>query len=62
MKTFTAPQHIRSILPPIHPTKSIACTAWAVFFFFALDVSSRLCYYIAKIYLNFLSYILMHAP
>jgi len=24
MKIFTAPQHIRSILPPIHPTKSIA--------------------------------------
>ena len=22
MKIFTAPQHIRSILPPIHPTKS----------------------------------------
>ena len=31
---FTAPQHTRFILPPIHPTKSIACTAWAVFFFF----------------------------
>ena len=24
MKIFTAPQHTRSILPPIHPTKSIA--------------------------------------
>jgi len=23
-KEFTAPQHTRSILPPIHPTKSIA--------------------------------------
>ena len=22
MKIFTAPQHTRSILPPIHPTKS----------------------------------------
>ena len=31
---FTAPQHTRFILPPIHPTKSFACTAWAVFFFF----------------------------
>ena len=24
MKIFTAPQHTRSILPPFHPTKSIA--------------------------------------
>ena len=24
MKIFTAPQHTRFILPPIHPTKSIA--------------------------------------
>jgi hypothetical protein len=30
---FTAPQHTRFILPPIHPTKFFACTAWAVFFF-----------------------------
>lgn len=27
MKIFTAPQHIRSILPPIHPTKFFACLA-----------------------------------
>ena len=29
----TAPQHIRFILPPIHPDKIHRCAAWAVFFF-----------------------------
>ena len=31
---FTAPQHTRFILPPIHPDKIHRCAAWAVFFFF----------------------------
>ena len=30
---FTAPQHTRFILPPIHPTKFFACTAWRYFSF-----------------------------
>ena len=30
---FTAPQHTRFILPPIHPDKIHRCAAWAVFFF-----------------------------
>ena len=33
MKIFTAPQHIRSILPPIHPTKSIAALRGRYFSF-----------------------------
>ena len=33
-KERTAPQHTRSILPPIHPDKIHRCAAWAVFFFF----------------------------
>ena len=33
MKIFTAPQHTRFILPPIHPDKIHRCAAWAVFFF-----------------------------
>ena len=32
-KEFTAPQHTRFILPPIHPDKIHRCAAWAVFFF-----------------------------
>ena len=27
MKIFTAPQHTRSLLPPIHPTTFFACLA-----------------------------------
>ena len=30
---LTAPQHTRSFCRLFHPTKSFACTAWAVFFF-----------------------------
>ena len=33
-KERTAPQHTRSFCRLFHPTKSFACTAWAVFFFF----------------------------
>ena len=33
MKIFTAPQHTRSILPPIHPTKSIAALRGRYFSF-----------------------------
>ena len=33
MKRFTAPQHTRSFCRRFTPTKSFACTAWAVFFF-----------------------------
>ena len=32
-KRFTAPQHTRSFCRRFTPTKSFACTAWAVFFF-----------------------------
>ena len=32
-KEFTAPQHTRSFCRLFHPTKSFACTAWAVFSF-----------------------------
>ena len=33
MKIFTAPQHTRFILPPIHPTKFFACLAGRFFFY-----------------------------
>ena len=33
MKIFTAPQHIRSILPPIHPTKSSLRCVGGIFLF-----------------------------
>ena len=33
MKIFTAPQHTRFILPPIHPTKFFACLAGRYFSF-----------------------------
>ena len=33
MKIFTAPQHTRFILPPIHPTKSIAALRGRYFSF-----------------------------
>ncbi|WP_179859529.1 hypothetical protein [Faecalibacterium prausnitzii] len=33
MKIFTAPQHTRSILPPFHPTKSIAALRGRYFSF-----------------------------
>ena len=32
-KEHAAPQHTRSFCRLFHPTKSFACTAWAVFFF-----------------------------
>jgi len=33
MKIFTAPQHTRSILPPIHPTKSSLRCMGGIFLF-----------------------------
>jgi len=33
MKIFTAPQHTRSILPPIHPTKSSLRCVGGIFLF-----------------------------
>ena len=33
LRRFTAPQHTRSFCRLFHPTKSFACTAWAVFSF-----------------------------
>ena len=33
MKIFTAPQHTRSILPPIHPTKSSLHCVGGIFLF-----------------------------
>ena len=38
MKIFTAPQHTRFILPPIHPTKFFACLAWRYFSFGKLNL------------------------
>ena len=40
MKIFTAPQHTRSILPPIHPTKSIAALRGRYFSFGKLYLES----------------------
>ena len=36
MKIFTAPQHTRSILPPIHPTKSSLRCVGGIFLFWEL--------------------------
>jgi len=36
MKIFTAPQHTRFILPPIHPTKSSLCCMGGIFLFWEL--------------------------
>jgi hypothetical protein len=48
-KEFTAPQHTRSILPPIHPTKSIAALRGRYFSFsqiksYAVVQSSKICF------------------
>mgnify|MGYP000025338664 FL=1 len=40
MKIFTAPQHTRSILPLIHPTKFFACLAGRYFSFGKLYLES----------------------
>ena len=40
MKIFTAPQHIRSILPLFHPTKFFACLAGRYFSFGELYLES----------------------
>ena len=48
MKIFTAPQHIRSILPPIHPTKSIAALHGRYFSF--LQIKSYVVVQIFKIH------------
>ena len=36
MKIFTAPQHTRFILPPIHPTKSSLRCVGGIFLFWEL--------------------------
>ena len=48
-KEFTAPQHTRSILPPIHPTKSIAALRGRYFSFsqiksYVVVQSSKICF------------------
>ena len=48
MKIFTAPQHTRSILPPIHPTKSIAALRGRYFSF--LQIKSYVVVQIFKIH------------
>ena len=40
MKIFTAPQHTRSILPPIHPTKSIAALHGRYFSFLGVHLEN----------------------
>ena len=40
MKIFTAPQHTRFILPPIHPTKSIAMLRGRYFSFRELHLEN----------------------
>ena len=51
MKIFTAPQHTRSILPPIHPTKSIAALRGRYFSFsqiksYVVVQSSKICFWL----------------
>jgi hypothetical protein len=51
MKIFTAPQHTRSILPPIHPTKSIAALHGRYFSFsqiksYVVVQSSEICFWL----------------
>ena len=48
MKIFTAPQHTRSILPPIHPTKSIAALHGRYFSF--LQIKSYVVVQISEIH------------
>jgi hypothetical protein len=48
-KEFTAPQHTRFILPPIHPTKSIAALRGRYFSFsqiksYIVVQSSKICF------------------
>ena len=42
LRRFTAPQHTRSFCRLFHPTKSFACTAWAVFFFSGEDCTLKI--------------------
>ena len=67
MKIFTAPQHTRSILPPIHPTKSIAAlrgrpgagTAWDLFSAFW----GMMAYYVSgMVYFYGISNYVIHMP
>jgi len=56
MKIFTAPQHIRSILPPIHPTKSIAALHGRYFSFsqiksYVVVQSSKICFLLLTVQL-----------
>jgi len=49
MKIFTAPQHTRFILPPVHPTKSIAALHGRYFSFsqiksYVVVQSSKICF------------------
>jgi hypothetical protein len=51
MKIFTAPQHTRFILPPIHPTKSIAALHGRYFSFsqiksYVVVQSSKICFWL----------------
>ena len=51
MKIFTAPQHTRSILPPIHPTKSIAALRGRYF----LQIEPYVVVQISEFYLQLLT-------
>ena len=42
LRRFTAPQHTQSFCRLFHPTKSFACTAWAVFFFSGEDCTLKI--------------------
>ena len=53
MKIFTAPQHTRFILPPIHPTKSIAALRGRYFSF--LQIKSYVVVQISKIHFRLLT-------
>ena len=51
IKIFTAPQHTRFILPPIHPTKSIAALHGRYFSFsqiksYVVVQSSKICFWL----------------
>ena len=50
-KEFTAPQHTRSILPPIHPTKSIAALRGRYF----LQIEPYVVVQISEFYLQLLT-------
>jgi len=52
-KEFTAPQHTRFILPPIHPTKSIAALRGRYFSF--SQIKSYVVVQISEFYLQLLT-------